>query len=118
MAEEISKAASKSNNIAGVIILPPNMEISLITARLKALYNSDELYFFQEELDFYETFDSITDNVTGISSGKVFKKLMSSLSTVDVDTFSASSIPSKLSYKKSRSTTNSSTILNNYFEQL
>lgn len=51
MVEEISKAANKSKNIAGVVLLPPDIEISLITAKLETLsYATDILQFTEEEM--------------------------------------------------------------------
>lgn len=50
MAEEINKAIKKANNIAGVIILPPEMEISLITAKLETLSYAEKLRINEEDL--------------------------------------------------------------------
>lgn len=55
MAEEIQKAVKKSNNIAGVVILPSNMEISLITAKLDTLSYAKTLKFSEQELDFIKS---------------------------------------------------------------
>ena len=52
MSEEIQKAVRKSNNIAGVVILPSNMEISLITAKLDTLSYAKTLKFSEQDLDF------------------------------------------------------------------
>lgn len=60
MAEEISKAAKKSGNISGVILLPPNMDISLITAKLETLSYSKSLNFTAQELKIFEEFYSNT----------------------------------------------------------
>lgn len=55
MAEEIQKAVKKSNNIAGVVILPSNMEISLITAKLDTLSYAKTLKFSEQDLDFIKS---------------------------------------------------------------
>lgn len=55
MTEEIQKAVKKSNNIAGVVILPSNMEISLITAKLDTLSYAKTLKFSEQELDFIKS---------------------------------------------------------------
>lgn len=52
MAEEIQRAVKKSNNIAGVVILPSNMEISLITAKLETLSYAKTLKFTEQDFDF------------------------------------------------------------------
>lgn len=43
LAEQISKAVSKSENIAGVMLLQPNVEVSLITAKLDTLSYAKQL---------------------------------------------------------------------------
>lgn len=55
MAEEIQKAVKKSNNIAGVVILPSNMEISLITAKLETLSYAKTLKFTEQDFDFIKS---------------------------------------------------------------
>ena len=55
MSEEIQKAVRKSNNIAGVVILPSNMEISLITAKLDTLSYAKTLKFSEQDLDFIKS---------------------------------------------------------------
>lgn len=50
LAEEISKAVSKSSNIAGVVLLPPKMEISLITAKLETLSYGKNLNLTDEDM--------------------------------------------------------------------
>lgn len=55
MAEEIQRAVKKSNNIAGVVILPSNMEISLITAKLDTLSYAKTLKFSEQDLDFIKS---------------------------------------------------------------
>lgn len=49
MMEEINKAIKKTNNIAGVIILPPEMEISLITAKLETISYANKLGITEKE---------------------------------------------------------------------
>lgn len=55
MAEEIQRAVKKSNNIAGVVILPSNMEISLITAKLETLSYAKTLKFTEQDFDFIKS---------------------------------------------------------------
>lgn len=55
MSEEIQKAVRKSNNIAGVVILPSNMEISLITAKLETLSYAKTLKFTEQDFDFIKS---------------------------------------------------------------
>lgn len=55
MSEEIQRAVKKSNNIAGVVILPSNMEISLITAKLETLSYAKTLKFTEQDFDFIKS---------------------------------------------------------------
>lgn len=55
MAKEIQRAVKKSNNIAGVVILPSNMEISLITAKLETLSYAKTLKFTEQDFDFIKS---------------------------------------------------------------
>lgn len=55
MTEEIQRAVKKSNNIAGVVILPSNMEISLITAKLETLSYAKTLKFTEQDFDFIKS---------------------------------------------------------------
>lgn len=50
LAEEIQKGISKSSNISGVIIVPPNMDVSLITASIDKETDIQGLEFTEEEL--------------------------------------------------------------------
>ena len=102
MAEEISKAASKSNNIAGVIILPPNMEISLITAKLEASFKvlDAEIEMLKEMALGHDTF-AYVDNYTSVSDS------MNIYSTNTLNTSSSS-------YKWA--TTNGTSVLKYYFK--
>lgn len=50
LAEEIQKGISKSSNISGVIIVPPNMDVSLITASIDEKSDIQGLDFTEEEL--------------------------------------------------------------------
>ena len=59
MAEEINKAIKKADNIAGVIILPSNMEISLVTAKLETLSYAKELNFSDEDYILLDKFESV-----------------------------------------------------------
>ena len=59
LAEEIQKAVSTSTNIAGVIVLPPNLEISLITAKLNTLTYANSLNFTEQDLEEFKKFNSI-----------------------------------------------------------
>jgi hypothetical protein len=58
LGEQINKAITKANNIAGVLILPPNMDISLITAKLDTLSYAKSLGYTQQDIDMINTFKS------------------------------------------------------------
>lgn len=62
LAEEISKAVKKTDNIAGVMILPPNMNTTLITAKLNAL-PKDFSNVLQFDLDTLDTYDILHDYI-------------------------------------------------------
>lgn len=50
MGEEIQKAIKKTNNILGVVMLPPNIDVSVITAKLDNLSYAGTLKFTEEDL--------------------------------------------------------------------
>lgn len=50
LAEEIQKGIAKSSNISGVVIVPPNMDVSLITASIDRDADIAGLEFTEEEL--------------------------------------------------------------------
>lgn len=76
MAEEIQKAVKKSNNIAGVVIFPSNMEISLITAKLDTLSYAKTLKFSEQDLDFIKSLNLEPDENGVIDYRKpILKKL-------------------------------------------
>lgn len=50
MVNEIQKAIKKTNNVVGVVLLPSNMEISLVTAKLETLSYAKSLEFTEEDL--------------------------------------------------------------------
>lgn len=62
LGEQINKAITKANNIAGVLILPPNMDISLITAKLDTLSYAKSLGYTQQDIDMINTFKSESYN--------------------------------------------------------
>jgi len=51
LAEAIQKGVAKSSNISGVIIVPPNMDVSLITASLDKYQDIKGLEFTETEID-------------------------------------------------------------------
>ena len=71
LAEEISKAVSKSSNIAGVVLLPPKMEISLITAKLETLSYGESLNLTDEDNIIIDKIDNIKiNNINTIDTTK------------------------------------------------
>lgn len=62
LAEEISKAVSKSSNIAGVVLLSPKMEISLITAKLETLSYGESLKLTDEDNIIIDKIDNVKIN--------------------------------------------------------
>lgn len=68
LAEEISKSVNKSSNIAGVVLLPPKMEISLITAKLETLSYGESLNLTDEDNIIIDKIDNIKINNINTSS--------------------------------------------------
>lgn len=54
MGEEIQKAIEKTNNIIGVVMLPPNVDVSVITAKLNSYYYAKNLNFTDEDLNYFK----------------------------------------------------------------
>lgn len=75
MAAEINEAMKKTTNVAGVIILPPNTDISLISAKLDYKVKQTNLKFNDEDFDILDEWVSAykptytTMNSTGGSIG-------------------------------------------------
>ena len=92
LGEEINKAVKKVENIEGVIILPPNMDISLITAKLNTLDYADTLGLTEDDKYAMETFKTIYTNNTyqfyNLSSSTGYDKYSSPYSNTGYASYS------------------------------
>ena len=113
MSEEIQKAVRKSNNIAGVVILPSNMEISLITAKLDTLSYAKTLKFSEQDLDFIKNLNLEPDE-NGVIDYR--KPIIETLGDYYKDNITSSVDKSKSPYiNLSFSPNNTSSVLDKYF---
>ena len=114
MSEEIQKAVRKSNNIAGVVILPSNMEISLITAKLDTLSYAKTLKFSEQDLDFIKSLNLKPDE-NGVIDYR--KSTIETLGDYYKDNITSSVDKSESPYiNLSFSPNNTSSVLDKYFD--
>lgn len=114
MAEEIQKAVKKSNNIAGVVILPSNMEISLITAKLDTLSYAKTLKFSEQDLDFIKSLNLEPDE-NGVIDYR--KSIIETLGDYYKDNITSSVDKSESPYiNLSFSPNKTSSVLDKYFD--
>ena len=114
MSEEIQKAVRKSNNIAGVVILPSNMEISLITAKLNTLSYAKTLKFSEQDLDFIKSLNLKPDE-NGVIDYR--KSTIETLGDYYKDNITSSVNKSESPYiNLSFSPNNASSVLDKYFD--
>lgn len=96
LSEEINKSVKKVDNIAGVLILQPGMDISLITAKLETNSYADTLNLTDEDRiiiqDIINNADSIIDDT---SKKKYFTKYYNYSSYYSKDNTSSTSIYTK-----------------------
>lgn len=64
LADEINKAIKKTTNIAGVMLLPPEMNISLITAKLDTISYAKKLTFTEEDIAMIKKYNTTTSTST------------------------------------------------------
>lgn len=113
MAEEIQRAVKKSNNIAGVVILPSNMEISLITAKLETLSYAKTLKFTEQDFDFIKSLNLKPDE-NGVIDYR--KAIIETLGDYYKDEATASdNFASPYTTLSSRLNNRSSSVLDKYF---
>ena len=114
MSEEIQKAVRKSNNIAGVVILPSNMEISLITAKLDTLSYAKTLKFSEQDLDFIKNLNLEPDE-NGVIDYR--KPIIETLGDYYKDNITSSIDKSESPYiNLSFSPNKTSSVLDKYFD--
>ena len=114
MSEEIQKAVRKSNNIAGVVILPSNMEISLITAKLDTLSYAKTLKFSEQDLDFIKNLNLEPDE-NGVIDYR--KPIIETLGDYYKDNITSSVDKSESPYiNLSFSPNKTSSVLDKYFD--
>lgn len=114
MAEEIQRAVKKSNNIAGVVILPSNMEISLITAKLDTLSYAKTLKFSEQDLDFIKSLNLEPDE-NGVIDYR--KSIIETLGDYYKDNITSSVDKSESPYiNLSFSPNKTSSVLDKYFD--
>ena len=114
MSEEIQKAVRKSNNIAGVVILPSNMEISLITAKLDTLSYAKTLKFSEQDLDFIKNLNLEPDE-NGVIDYR--KPIIETLGDYYKDNITSSVDKSESPYVNlSFSPNKTSSVLDKYFD--
>ena len=114
MSEEIQKAVRKSNNIAGVVILPSNMEISLITAKLDTLSYAKTLKFSEQDLDFIKSLNLEPDK-NGVIDYR--KSIIETLGDYYKDNITSSVDKSGSPYINLSSSPNkTSSVLDKYFD--
>lgn len=100
LAEEIQKGIAKSSNISGVIIVPPNMDVSLITASIDKETDIQGLEFTEDELDMLKKLQENTHNFMSWSNDNPYtipyytKSKKTSMNKVYKDFFGSSSTTS------------------------